>query len=143
MTNGQPHGAKYYAYIVRTVRRHLGMKQTELSRLLGHAECYVCNIERGYTKMGLRGYKEMKRILSIRAGAKHAPRIRIIKPGKFTAHDVKELRRRLNFSGREFALLLGVHENSVYNWESGHTRITRVTALKLTALMLKLSGREK
>jgi DNA-binding XRE family transcriptional regulator len=40
---------------------------------------------------------------------------------RFVAKGLKSLRTRLGVSGNQFAKLVGVSVNSVYNWEQGHT----------------------
>ncbi|MGA1843365.1 MAG: NadS family protein [bacterium] len=58
---------------------------------------------------------------------KQAGQIRkgMLKPGRiieFTPLDIKEVRRKLNKSQSEFALMIGVSISTLQNWEQGRRR---------------------
>ena len=143
MTNGQPHGAKYYAYIVRTVRKHLGISGENLSRILGHTRSYVGCIENGSNKMSLHSYIYMKKVLrgmSTLPGAK-VPAVIVHTP--YSGQEVKKLRRRLGLTQEKFAGLLGCHYHTVRNWELGRTVMTPKGVCLMDALLRRIGERAR
>jgi transcriptional regulator with XRE-family HTH domain len=51
-----------------------------------------------------------------------------------TVIPIRELRRALGLNQTQFGRRIGVHKNSVINWERGHSRPTRASLLRIRAV---------
>jgi DNA-binding XRE family transcriptional regulator len=117
--------------IARLARREIRAETDALKKASTHYRSEIAELKRRIATLERQLAGVQKRSAS--AGpAKAAP----VDAGKvrFGTKGLKSLRQRLELSAAEFAVLLGVSAQTIYNWESGTTRPRPEQVLAIAAL---------
>jgi transcriptional regulator with XRE-family HTH domain len=59
-----------------------------------------------------------------------------------TGAELKRVRLQLGLTQQALAMRLGVQRNSVWRWETGYVRISRLVALAMKGLVVEEGGRK-
>ncbi len=124
--------------ITRLARKETRSQLEALRKASGQYRRDIAELKRQLAKLG----RDTARIQKTGAGRAATTPSEVDASGlRFTAKGLPSQRKRLGVSAAEYAKLVGVSQQSIYNWESGATR-PRPAQIAILASLRGLGKRE-
>jgi len=126
------HDPSFSPGAVRADRERLDLRVTDYARLLGVSRPTVYSWERGASTP--RGNQRVKWKAVSRMSQRQAREVLGLSLIPFSPEALRVERARLQFSRTDYGVLVGVHEHTIYQWETGRRRPNRKSTEKLLAV---------